>query len=165
MVQSSKGALSSSAIWSAISFAGAVAPSGGGTGPGRIRSRRPQSRGGGRQFGPFAGWGSSGERGAVGPSTSGPPVREGSCHVPATSRPVRPSSLVRAGRPARPSVLSVNRQAAGLSWGTNRARSTPRLRGGGAAGVLTQMARSLTLARWGTDNANGTPTDLGSLGY
>ena len=34
-----------------VSLAGAVAPSGGGTGPGQVRSRRPQSRGGGRPSG------------------------------------------------------------------------------------------------------------------
>ena len=86
----------------ADSLAGAIARSGGGTGPGRVRTGRQQSCGGGRPSGPFAGWGSSGERGAVGPSTRGPPVRAGSGHVPATSGPVCLSRLVRVCPHVRP---------------------------------------------------------------
>ena len=38
-------------------------------------------------------------------------------------------------------------------------------RAAGPPGVLTRMARSLTLARWGTDGAVGALTNPGAAGY
>ena len=76
------------------SLAGTVAPSGGGTNPGRVRSGRPQVRGGGRPSGPFAEWCSSGERGRrpVGPRST---RTRGQWARSRDKRPVRPSRLVR----------------------------------------------------------------------
>ena len=55
-----------------------------------------------------------------------------------------------------------NRPAVGVLTAHAALRGESR---GGAAGVLTRMARSLTLARWGTDDAYGAPAHLGALGY
>ena len=138
-------------------------PQGGGTGPGRVRSRRPQSRGGGRSSGPFAGWGSSGERGAAGPSARRPAVHPYSRAVGTFPRQAGPSvRVVCPSLSARPSVPSLNRPAVRVLTAHAALRGEA---GGGAAGVLTRMARSLTLARWGTNDAYGAPAHLGALGY
>ena len=147
-------------VLGAHSLASAVAPSGGGTGPGRVRSGRPQLRGGGRPSGPFAGWGSSGERGRrpVDPRST----RTRGQWARSRDKRARPSESSRPSLSARPSVPSVNRPAVGVLTAHAELRGEA---GGGAAGVLTRMARSLTLARWGTEDADGAPTDLGALGY
>ena len=145
-----------------FSLADAVAPSGGGTGPGRVRSRRPQSRGRGRPSGPGRSPGGA-VAGREGPSARRPAVHPYARAVGTFQRQAGPSVRVVSSESVRTSVRSV-RESAG-SWGTTAHAALRGEAGGGAAGVRTRMARSLTLARWGTDDAYGAPAHLGALGY
>ena len=102
------------------SLAGAVAPRGGGTGPGRVRN----GRAGGR-------WRSSvrvaGRGGCHRPAGRGWHVLAGHGPVPAASGPARSSRLVQACPLVRSFVPYGTRPAAeDSSWGTNRARHPPR---------------------------------------
>ena len=61
-------------------------------------------------------------------------------------------------------VPYVTRAAVG-QVGVLTARSAPRQAAAGPPGILTRMARSLTLARWGTDGADSALTHPGAAGY
>ena len=59
----------------------------------------------------------------------------------------------------------MTRPAVGSSWGTNCARRAPRAKlAAGLQGAPTRMAHPLTLARRGTDDEDGAPTDPGTMG-
>ena len=62
-------------------------------------------------------------------------------------------------------VSYATRPAVGPSWRTNCALSPAASGRRVHRGVLTRMARSLTLARWGTDGAVGALTNPGAVGY
>ena len=63
--------------------------------------------------------------------------------------------------PVRPFVRAVCDSAgSGFKLGSSAAKLAA-----GLPGALTRMARPLTLQRWGTDDADGVPTDPGVMGY